>query len=201
MSVSKTSLCNLALSRVGEQTIQSLDEESKNAQMCNLIYDEVLEQVLREYIWKCAMFRKTLIEDATTPAFGWSHQYILPNDPKCLFVVRMEDPKSVFTVENNRLLTEESVAKILYVGFLDDPSAMTPLFRKVFYLSMAVEMAYRLVQNNTILNGLTELLEQAWREARSRDSQEGTPMATDESSWISARYQGLGYGIDITTAR
>lgn len=199
MAVSKVSICNLALRQVGEKTIMSLDEDTKEANLCNELYDEVLEQVLETHPWNCALKRASLAETATDPAFGWSNSYQLPND--CLRVIRMEDPKMDFVVENGLLLCNNGTAKILYIKKIEDPTEIEPLVRKVFYLAMAVEMSYTLTGTNTALEVLGGRLEQAYRDARSKDAQTGTPMFTDQSNWIQARISGSpGYGRDLTTA-
>ena len=198
--VSKVSLCNLALSRVGEQEITSLDGLEKNAQICNLLYDEVLEQVLSQHHWNCATFRKVLAQSATAPVFGWTYSYPLPTDPRCLKVLYTEEEEA-FSVEGRNLVTDSETATINYIGFVDNPMNLDSMCRKVFYLSMAVEMAYRMTENNTILNGLYEQLGEAWKDARIRDAQEGTPMYVDNHSWIRARTNGIGYGRSLTTRR
>lgn len=197
----KVSLCNLALRRVGEQTIQSLEEDSKNAKICNEIYEPTLQQVLRLHDWNCALFRTELAEDTVNPAYGWTHSFPLPTDPRCLRVIRMEDTSSEWVIEGRKLLTDESTAKILYIGMVDNSDDLDPLCQKVFYLSMAVEMAYTLVQQNTILNGLYEQLKDAWEDARSMDSHEGTIMRTHRSAWLDSRYQGVGAGINRNNVR
>ena len=200
MSISKVSLCNMALSRVGEQEIESLDGFGKNEQVCNLIYHEVLEQVLAMHNWNCAKFRKELAENVTIPVFGWGHAFKLPVDPKCLKVLYLEE-KVDFNVEGMNLVTNSETATIAFTGWVEHPNELDSMLRKVFYLSMAVEMAYRQVENNTVLNGLYDQLSDAWKDARIRDAQEGTFQRVDKSNWIQSRYQRIGAGRDITTRR
>ena len=191
--VSKVSICNMALRRVGEQTISALDDGSKNANICNDFFEDVLQQVLRAHPWNFALARTELALSATAPAYGWDNQYLLPAD--CLRVLRMEDFKTVFVVESDYLLTDNTEAKILYIKYLTDMTLLDPLAVKVLYLSLGVEFSYNLTENNTILGGLMQQLEQAWRDARCMDAQEGTPMVSDNSDWVNARYSGKGFSI------
>ena len=113
----------------------------------------------------------------------------------------MEDPKMIWVVENGELLCNNSSASILYVKKIEDPTELTPMLRKVLYLSMAVEMSYTLQGTNTALEVLMRRLEIAEAMARSKDAQTGTPMFTDQSNWLTARTSGVpGYGSDLTTA-
>ena len=198
---SKTSLCNLALRRVGEKTIQSLDEGTKQSDLCNELYEPVMEQVLAMHNWNFALQRAELAQSTTSPAYGWVYSYPLPTSPKCLRVIRMEDTDYEFVVEGRNLLTDEGTCKILYVGMVDDPSTMSPLAQKVFYLSMAVEMAFTLTATNTVLNGLYDQLQAAISEARCMDALEGTVMAAHKSVWLESRYSGLGAGLNRNNVR
>jgi len=201
MALSQTSICNLALRRVGDKTITSLTDSSKEASLCALLYEPILEQVLTSSPWNCALFRTQLSEDSSTPAFGWAHQYNLPNDPKCLQVQRMEDARYEWVREGDLLLTDVDEAKILYIGYVNDPTKLSPHVVKVFYLNLAIELSFVLTQTNTIKGLLLEELQEAEKIARSIDSREGTPMRVDKSNWISSRYAGTGYGVNLTNAK
>lgn len=198
--VTKIQLCNLALSMVGEQEIQDTEGDGKNEQICSLLYDEVLEQVLRSHPWNCAKFRKELAEDVTIPVFGWGHSYPLPTNPRCLKVLYTEE-KTSWNVEGLKLVTDAETATIAYIGMIDNPNQLDPLLRKVFYLTMAQQMSYRMTENATVLNVIIEQLKDAWSEARVQDAQEGTPQFVDQSNWINARYARIGYGRDLTTRK
>ncbi len=195
MAVSITSLCNQALRKAGEQTIMSLDEDSKNAKLCNEFYEQVLEEVLRSHDWNCASFRTELAEDIDSPAYGWENSFPLPTSPRCLRVIRMEYTDYEWAIEGRKLLTDEDTAKILYIGYVDDPNDLDALCRKVFVLELAVAIAYTLVENGAILNVLMPQLKNAWEMARSMDSHEGTVMQTHNSAWLNSRHQGIGAGI------
>jgi len=199
--ISKTTLCNLALSMVGEQEIQDIDAQSgKNEQICSLLYEEVLEQVLQDHPWNFATFRKELAEDLEDPVFGYEHAFLLPTDPRCLQVLFTEE-KADWKIEGRKLVTDADTATIAYIGAIEDPNDIPPLVRRVFYLSMAQQMSYRMTENATVLNVILEQLKDAWSSARVRDAQEGTPQFRDKSNWITSRYASVGYGRDLTTRR
>lgn len=197
----RTTIFNLALRRVGEQTVMSLEETSKNAEIGRLIFEPVYREVLRSHNWNFATFRTRLAETVESPAFGWSYSFQLPQSPECMRIIRMSNPNSKFVIENDLLLTDEENAEIVYIGYVDDMNKLDPLCIKVLYLSLAVEMAYTLVENNTILNGLVQLLEQAKDEARFLDSSEGTVPYIDQSDWLDARDAGSLVNYNKTTAR
>ena len=78
---SKIKICNMALSLVGvSQKIDDIDEASKEAQECNLWYDQVRDSVLRDASWGFASKYQTLVEASASPSADWDYQYRLPSD-------------------------------------------------------------------------------------------------------------------------
>ena len=195
MANTKTEICNLALNRIGESLIRSVDDDSKNAARCKLVFDHVYEQVLRNHNWKCATYRKTLNLLSTDPAFGYDYQYQLPTDPKCIKPLFLTDNNYDFVIEEDQLLTDMDEAQLVYIGKSDNYSKLDPLFIKVLYLSIAVELSYCMTENNTILNGLMGQLNAAWEDARFTDASEGRANIYDYDTWVQA---GLTSG-NITT--
>lgn len=63
-------ICNEAMDLLGAATITSLDENSKEARLCNRRFSTVRDAVLRSHPWNCAITRATLSQDGTPPSFG-----------------------------------------------------------------------------------------------------------------------------------
>lgn len=81
MAVSKTDICNLALARVGAQTIMDIDDaDSKGARACKNAFESTIREVSRCAIWNTLKARAALAELSTAPAFGWAKQFQLPTD-------------------------------------------------------------------------------------------------------------------------
>ena len=60
MPVTAVSICNLALARLGDATIESLDDATAQAEYCNLFYAQTRDEVLRSHPWNFAIARKAL---------------------------------------------------------------------------------------------------------------------------------------------
>lgn len=166
----------------------SFTEDSKSAALCRDFYEQVRDEIIRAHNWNCAIGRKELAENSTSPAFEWEHSFALPNN--CLRVIEMEDPESIFKIEGRNLLTNEAVCKIKYVKQIINPNEFDSLFVKVFYLSLAVALSYNLTETNTIKAGLMDELKDAWTDARGMDALEGDPETTAFSAWLQSRVQG-----------
>ena len=76
----RTSICNHALSLIGDQNIASFDENTARAERCRNIYDQVRKSILRDHPWSCAKKRTILAPVTTYPAFGYKHAFPLPRD-------------------------------------------------------------------------------------------------------------------------
>jgi hypothetical protein len=82
-------ICNLALGMVGEYQISSSATSTKQYELCERYYDEVVKDVLSDHTWNEAKKRAFLLEDATAPVFGFSYRFPLPTD--CIKVIRLGD--------------------------------------------------------------------------------------------------------------
>ena len=73
----KIDVCNLALSRIGIDTVEALTEASEPARVCSQFYDHCRRVVLRKYPWTWATRRVQLAELTDKPQ-GFSYAYRYP---------------------------------------------------------------------------------------------------------------------------
>ncbi|MEO8207135.1 MAG: hypothetical protein ABI615_13220 [Chthoniobacterales bacterium] len=92
MAASETSICNLALGRLGNESILSTDDDSESARVCKLFYEPTRDEVLRAHRWKFATVLASLARLTTAPAFGWACQYQLPTEPEAEEWMEITDP-------------------------------------------------------------------------------------------------------------
>lgn len=85
---SQVAICNLALHHLatGKQ-ITSLTEKSEEARVCNVFYDQVKDEVLRDFAWPFATVTVTLELVQQQPTFEWGYSYRMPSD--CLAARRI----------------------------------------------------------------------------------------------------------------
>lgn len=205
---SETEIANLALTRIGHGLISALSENSKAAETCNLHYARTRNAVLRAFPWNFAVKRATLALSATTPNHEFTYQHALPTD--CLKVLRTswEADGSVGTaiygfpgvmgyaydvapyrIEGRFLLCNESVARIEYIAEITDPAQFDELFVDVLAQRLAAEIAVAMTDNQSLTKTMWEIYTAKLAEARTIDSQEGTPrMVVDTSPWLAARF-------------
>src|SRR6056300_995370 len=143
-------ICNEAMDLLGAGTITALSENSKEARICNRRFSTVRDAVLRAHPWNVAITRKSIAQDADTPAFGFSYQYTLPNNPYCLRVlsffddqvdseIAAYDTRLMYKIEGRKILSNESTCKITYIGRVTDTEQYDSLLSSTVAHRLAAE--------------------------------------------------------------
>lgn len=86
----KVEICNLALGNIRAQSINSLTENSINAQYCKLYYDTVRQALLRAHDWNFAHSEKAMALLSSTELFSFAYVYQYPSD--CLKINYLKHP-------------------------------------------------------------------------------------------------------------
>tara|TARA_R100001440_G_scaffold12658_1_gene22417 strand:+ start:463 stop:1068 length:606 start_codon:yes stop_codon:yes gene_type:complete len=198
---SEVDIANYALNTLGATNITSLDENSKPARIINQRYESVRDTVFRAHPWNCLLRRAELAKESTAPEFGYANQYALPTDPFCLRVLEFSNgtlsyPQDnmtsnsggpVFVIEGRKLLTDEGVAKIKFVGRVTDPQQYEANLIETLAAKLAMEIAYAITGSNSIIQLTASLYDQKLKEARFVDGTEGAPQRIEASEFIEAR--------------
>lgn len=77
---SEVDVINMALGQLGQLSISTRIENTKQAREANRIFDQTRDNELRIHIWNFAVKRVVLPALVTVPAFGYSYAYQLPDD-------------------------------------------------------------------------------------------------------------------------
>jgi hypothetical protein len=184
---SVVSICNIALSNLGDEKIASLSENNDRARACDLRYEDVRDAVLRSYPWNCATTRVELARSTTDPVWGFTYSFALPSD--CLRVLDVYDYTVPFSIEGRFLFTDNTTAKLKYIARITDPNDYDILLQHAIGIRLATEIA-------EALTGRTELKQEMYQkylllltEARGVDSQEkGMPSVIEANDFINARF-------------
>lgn len=157
MDVSETTICNLALGKLGARRIIALTEESPEARACALHYEETRDEVLRHHRWNFAIKRQDLSQLAIPPISGWSFQYQLPED--CLRMLELNgltqtSNPGYWEVEGKKLLTNEESATIRYIARVTDCNQFDAIFVEALALRLAAKLAKPITGSSSMGEGL-----------------------------------------------
>lgn len=136
-------ICNIALGRLGQSKIMSLDDASQQARYCNLFYEPTRDEVLRAHPWSFAKKRATLTQLAASPPFGWVNAFELPTDCLRPLQVNEWEPYEAddnWVVEGNQILTDDDTVQLLYIAQIADCTMFDPLFVKALSMKLAAEI-------------------------------------------------------------
>ena len=190
MAVSKTSICNNALTHLGERQIASVDDDNQRARVCKLRFDDVLKLVLGAHPWTCATKRAELGKFDAVPVWGFSNMFELPAD--FLRILQIEDQTRAYRLEVDAtnglvLVTDSATANIRYIHDVSDFSVLTHEVANLVGLRLASEVAEPLTSKTALKEAIEKRFLVELAVARSLDSMQGTPEVIEDYSWINAR--------------
>lgn len=182
----KLDIFNLTLGRLGLEAVADLEANDNSRKVIETLYDQVRMAVLEEFPWPFSIKRKTLdLDEGEIPDFEYTSAHTLP----CDYITAISEFDDItFIREGEFILSNSKIIKLRYVSNIEDETKFSPLFVKVFYLTLAHEASYSLVQDKTLLGGLINELRNVTSLARVRASQESTPKDYEPNSFIDIRY-------------
>lgn len=181
----------MALTLLGEAAIVSLEQETDAARAIDRVYDIVLDSSLRNHNWNFAQLRRRLALHSATPEYGFDYMYVIPADPYCLRVLETNlDADEKWRLETYKsgqelsrvIVTDADDVEILYVARMTDPQVWDGLFADAFATELAYRVSYAISRNADLTASLQKEKERLWRDARSRDGQEGRPLKSIRST-------------------
>ncbi len=183
-----TSVANAALSKLGEDAITDIIENTRAARACNRVYTNLRKAVLRAHSWNFAIKRVALPLLSTTPVYGYSYQYQLPSDFLKLVDTEFREYLDVqYKLEGEMLLTNESTMNIRYVWDITDVTKFDELFFDTLATRIAAEICIELTQDKVLANAKMEEYKDKLREAKGIDAQDETPDEFITTTWINSR--------------
>ena len=194
------SICNLALSNLGADTIISLSEASAEARACNLFYEQTRDALLQVYPWRFAGKTQAMAEIANDKPGAWGYAYSRPVD--CLKVrwVRpvysLDDPSpqtlqqeinNPHEVEGGTIYCNIETAFLRYTAQVSDPTKFPPLFVDALSWALTVRLAMPLTRDIKQRNDAYKLAQVARGEAETADANEERANSNHDSEFVEGR--------------
>lgn len=198
---SEVDICNLALRHLKQAKIASVDPPGTHVEeICADWYTQIRQERLRSHPWNFAISRVELTPDATAPAFGFSHRYLLPSD-WVRYIGRYDDLGNKlnedYDIEGGYYLFngEDDVAiNLKYVTDFTDVVSMDPLFRGLFAIDLAIVLAPNFSGSENRVKTLLEIQKDLNTRATAIDGQERPPRRVQNSKFMDARRGGKSAG-------
>lgn len=196
---SKTDIANRALTKLGDDRIIDLLDDTERARTINSIYNSCRDAELRAHVWNFAVRRVALPRLITVPAFGFSFEYQIPAESLRLIQVgecwhwwSLQDyisgSTAQFQVEGRKILTDfDAPLKLRYIERVDDTGLYDALFVEAFACRLALEACERITQSNTKLQAIQGQYKENLRMALQVDAIENPPEQLPDESWMISR--------------
>ena len=197
MGATITTICNLALSKIGARKIIDITEESNEARACKMFYTETRDDVLRSHRWNFAITRTALSEIVTEPAFGWRNGFQLPTD--CLRVFEVDGwdlarREGNWEVEGRILLSNDDSVDIRYIRRVEDANLFDSTFVEAFACKLGAQIAMPITGSGDMQSGLLkQYAGLTASSARRLDAVESRPVrrpAWQNSDLVFSRFKG-----------
>ncbi len=211
MAFSQVDVCNLALSRMGGQSISqitSLGEASTEARQCAIKFPYVLRSALRAYPWHFATKEIPLarlgagsIESVFKDNILYQVLQYYQYPEECLQILAINPVTGKkgnyhavsfdYTVERlpdgTKVIVSSCPKAILTcTSYADDPGIWDSLFTDAFAWQLAAELCLSLGGSPQIVQSLQEMANRAFEKAKSLDCKEGA-IASRTSYYLEAR--------------
>ena len=182
---SEVEVCNNALTKLGEDLIMALTENSKAGRLCNLHYAIQRDALLRSHNWNFAVKRVALGKLASTPLYDFSAEFQLPID--FMKLIRLEENTQPFRLEGRKILASSDTLNIEYIAKITDPNQFDAMFADVLGTKIALVLAIPLSDSKPLYDAMKELLDDTLPDTRTIDGQENSPDELEADAWLNAR--------------
>jgi hypothetical protein len=183
---SDVQICNSALRKLGSEPILSLSDDSTRARLVSQAYVLKRQELLRSHPWNFAKKRVELSATVNEPLFGFGFEFQLPAD--CMRVLALDLPYTAkWAVEQDKLYTDDSPVRILYVADVLDVSKFDDNFCEVLAWAVASDIVYALTQSTSQVELVEAKYQQALQLARSFNAQEGSLPRVIADNWLDRR--------------
>jgi len=189
-TISKVKICNMALVKVGQARIASLEQAgNKPAATCKLLYDQMVLETLEEHNWAFARKREALARIATNPTEYWAYSYALPTD---MVRARSIDRDSgtveiPYQIEGDQLFCNESAPVLIYTGGITDPLKFSAGFVRVLVVRLALETATALLDEESATVDLLKLYDYTLKKVTNLDATQQAAVELPKDTYITIR--------------
>lgn len=192
MAISKTEICNKALTLVGANPIVSLTDDTQNARILNRVYELSLKSILSEAPWAFALKRTLLAQSADT--LEWydtdeTYIYVKPNDMIRAF--RSNDEDAIWRQHADYILSDTNDLGLEYTYFLDQPSKYSTSFVEAFVDKLCSDIAFMVLNSKTVAENYLEKYEKVTlAKALAENAQIGSYAVMKDDAWTKAKITG-----------
>ena len=169
----KIDLCSMALLKLGEKPLQSLQEDSAPAQLARTLFDSVVDTLLSMFPWRFAIQNITLIRNS-------DGDFVIPSN--VLRVIKCEGQ-----ISGNKIITTCDTLDIVAIVRVETKS-FPSYFATLVATKLAMEFCIPLIGDTGVFKMMTALYESEFQSAKFIDSTTSNQSNIDDFSLINSRF-------------
>jgi hypothetical protein len=192
---SEVTICNQALSWLGQTPITSLEDPSTTAQLCKANYSELRQAVLEDSRWHFARMTFILDTPELIPPTEWTdYAFKFPLPPVGMLIVRdvyenrQGDVEAQWTVQGEYIYANRNPIYVVATADIEGANAMTASFRQALAARIAMDLAVPITQSRTMQEDMATMYGVKLSEAVAIDSQQGENQIKSTSRLNDVRY-------------
>ena len=192
--VSEVSICNQALTWLGQSAITSLDDQNTTAEWMRNNYPFIRDAVLEERMWTFATARAA---STSIERDAWDTSYVHPEPDNWISVFRIYRNSGISTLtsidwrfEDGNILCSESNILLWGLKRVTDTGKFSPLFVQALAARIAADACIPLTENRQLQVDMWGLYGDKLREAAARDGQQGSNDMITQSRLTGVRNYG-----------
>lgn len=191
-------IVNLALTKLGLDSINDFDDGTKEANLAKLTYASIRNDVLRSHPWNFALIRDQISAEAAVPAgvFEYAHAFKKPNGILAVHAVEGQTAQEgdEWVVEGEYILTNLAAGtaaaptlNVILIAEITDVTKYDPSFIEHLAERLQAEWVEPLRRVTNLGEFKVEMAGRKERRAMSNDGKEATPRASQNCSFIDVR--------------
>ena len=190
-NVSEVSICNQALTFLGQKPITSLNDANTTAEWMRNNYPFIRDAVLEERMWTFATARAS---STTMERDAWDTAYAHPEPDNWISVFRIYRNSGISTLtsidwrfEDGNILCSESNILLWGLKRVTDTGKFSPLFVQALAARIAADACIPLTENRQMQVDMWNLYKTKLAEAAAKDGMQGSNERVVSNSLVSAR--------------
>lgn len=192
MATTKVDICSTALVMIGANTITSFSDNSTEANVCNVVYEDILKSALTRHRWRFATEQSQLSLLSSAPTGRYAYAYQLPTSPELLQLITLTVNDIVIPYERygDKVFLDNygsSSTVVCDYVYRADESEFPPHFILALEYTLASLFAGSIARDSGMIKQFAEMAERQYLIAKNVDSAERTTKQLDQSRFINLR--------------
>jgi hypothetical protein len=173
--VTDIEIAGLALGWIGTRGLNSFDEDTDEARLCEAFFGVALDSLLEDRVWTFATRRVKLDPDAEAPLFGYAYKFLIP--AYLVRVHRVDEPdgdgRLDWRREGNYILANAPQVCVIGIERVTDTSLYSPSFCLALAAKLASLIVVALEDDVKKQGAMLTLAEKYLKDAAAMDGSQG----------------------------